>query len=101
MSAPNKSEVGDLFAYLGERLLTRSVAKVTAYVDEGERIIGAPTSWQGDPLRCSTCGQLIERHTHKVTLAKGKPEERTIEVPSVGCRCERRPTLVRHETGAG
>jgi hypothetical protein len=59
--------------------------------NEGENIIGTPDSWQGDPLRCSACGQLIERHTRKV------PEEKIINIPSVGCQCERRPTLVHQK----
>jgi len=59
---------------------------------EGESIIGAPLSWVDDPVRCSICGQLIARKMRKVVIAKGKSEEKTIEVPSVGCQCERRPT---------
>jgi hypothetical protein len=34
-------------------------------MDEGERIVGAPATWQGEELRCSVCGQLIERYNRK------------------------------------
>jgi hypothetical protein len=66
------------------------------------RIISAPASWQGDPLRCADCGELVgpKRRvvvSQKTKTSKGGKEEIESEermtVPSVGCRCHRRPTL--------
>jgi hypothetical protein len=56
------------------------------------RIIGAPASWQGDPLRCRDCGELIGPKSRVVVI-----HEEPITVESVGCRCNRRPVLAKGE----
>jgi hypothetical protein len=60
---------------------------------ESEKILTPPESWQGDPLRCVDCGELIEWRKRTVVFDKGNPTEKRIIVPSVGCECNRRPTL--------
>ncbi len=60
-------------------------------LSQGERIVGMPVSWQGDPLRCIDCGELIGPKERVVVIHKGESNEQRIIVPSVGCRCNRRP----------
>jgi hypothetical protein len=77
-------------------------------IQEG-RIIGAPDSWQGDPLRCVDCGELVGPKQRVVVIQRtktsksGKEEiesEERITVPSFGCRCNRRPVVAKQEAAS-